>query len=87
MNVRVFGTGCANCRRLEAATREALAALEVSYELQKVEAIPEIAAAGVLRTPALEVDGQLVLQGRVPGIAELKVILEKAGASGAAPGS
>jgi len=85
MKVRVFGPGCANCRRLEAAVREALEALAVPYELHKVEAIPEIAAAGVLRTPALEIDGRLVLQGRVPGVTELKYIFEKTGAPGATP--
>lgn len=81
MKVRVFGPGCANCRRLEAAAREALDALAVPYDLAKVEALTEIAAAGVLRTPALEVDGRLVLQGRVPGVTELKYIFEKAGAA------
>lgn len=78
MEVRVFGPGCANCRRLEQATREALDALGVHYRLEKVEDVPAIAGAGVLRTPALEVDGRLVLQGRVPGATELRRILEKA---------
>jgi small redox-active disulfide protein 2 len=81
VRVRVFGPGCANCRRLEAAAREALDALAYSYELTKVETLPEIAAAGVLRTPALEIDGRVVLQGRVPGVAELKYIFEKAAAA------
>lgn len=85
MRIRVFGPGCANCRRLEAAAREALDALAVPYEISKVETLPEITAAGVLRTPALEIDGRLVLQGRVPGVTELKCIFEKAGATGTAP--
>jgi small redox-active disulfide protein 2 len=84
MKIRVFGPGCANCRRLEAAAREALDALAYPFELTKVETLPEITAAGVLRTPALEVDGHLVLQGRVPGVTELKYIFEKVGASGTA---
>lgn len=84
MKVRVFGPGCANCRRLEAAAREALDALAYSYEITKVEALPEITAAGVLRTPALEVDGRLVLQGRVPGVTELRYIFERAGTPGTA---
>lgn len=85
MRVRVFGPGCANCRRLESAAREALDALAVPYELSKVESLPEIAAAGVLRTPALEIDGRLVLQGRVPGVTELRRLFENAGASRTAP--
>lgn len=78
MEVRVFGPGCANCRRLEGAVRESLEALGYPYRLEKVEALAAIAAAGVLRTPALEIDGRLVLQGRVPGPTEMRRILEKA---------
>jgi len=80
MNVRVFGPGCANCRRLEAVAREALDGLGYPYALAKVQALPDIAAAGVLRTPALEIDGHLVLQGRVPGLTEMRRIFEKAAA-------
>jgi len=78
MQVQVFGPGCANCRRLEANAREALDALGYPYALEKVERIPDIAGAGVLRTPALAVDGRLILQGRVPGVIELQHILERA---------
>jgi small redox-active disulfide protein 2 len=78
MRVRVFGPGCARCHELERASREALDGLAYPYELTKVEDIPGIAAAGVLRTPALEIDGRLVLQGRVPGPTELRRIFEKA---------
>jgi len=81
MNVRVFGPGCANCRRLEAAAREALDALQLPYELTKVESLPDIVAAGVLRTPALEIDGRMVLQGRVPGVTEMRHIFEQAWAA------
>jgi len=84
VRIRVFGPGCANCRRLEAAAREALDALAYSYELTKVETLPDIVAAGVLRTPALEVDGRVVLQGRVPGVPELTYIFQKAAATGTA---
>jgi small redox-active disulfide protein 2 len=87
MNIRVFGPGCANCRRLESTAREALDALGYAYELTKVEALSDITAAGVLRTPALEIDGRLVLQGRVPGITELRRLLEKGAAAGPAPAS
>jgi len=85
MKVRVFGTGCANCRRLEATAREALDGLRYPYELSKVEQLPDIAAAGVLRTPALEIDGRLVLQGRVPGVAEMRHIFERAHAAAEQP--
>ena len=82
MKIQVYGTGCPRCRQLEASTREALATLQQPAEIEKVEDINAITAAGVLRTPALAVDGTLVLQGRVPGVRELTSILTKAGAGG-----
>lgn len=78
MDIRIFGPGCSNCQRLAETTRDALDALGYRYRLEKVEEVAAIAAAGVLRTPALEVNGRLVLQGRVPGSTEMRRILEKA---------
>jgi small redox-active disulfide protein 2 len=78
MLIRVFGPGCQRCQELEARTIDALAELQWAADVRKVADVPSIAAAGVLRTPALEIDGKLVLQGRVPGITELKRILGKA---------
>lgn len=80
MRIQVYGPGCARCRQLEASTREALAALGEVVEVEKVEDIASMTDAGVLRTPALAVDGKLVLQGRVPGVRELVSIFTKAGA-------
>jgi small redox-active disulfide protein 2 len=78
MQIRIFGPGCQRCRTLEERTREALAALGREADITKVEDIMEIAAAGALRTPAMQIDGRFVLQGRVPGVTELTHILSKA---------
>ena len=75
MKIDVYGPGCANCRRLEENTRAALQSLGWQAEISKVEDIKTIAASGVMRTPALAVDGTLVLQGRVPAASELEEIL------------
>lgn len=83
MKIQVYGPGCVRCRQLEASTREALATLHAPAEVEKVEDINAITAAGVLRTPALAIDGKLVLQGRVPGVRELASLLTKAGAGAA----
>ncbi len=80
MKIEVYGPGCANCRRLEANTRAALRTLGMEADVAKVEDIPAIAGAGVMRTPALGVDGRLLLQGRVPSAEELSGILEAAAA-------
>jgi small redox-active disulfide protein 2 len=79
MQIRIFGPGCARCHELEARTRQALTSLGGQAEVTKVEDIMEIAAAGALRTPAMQIDGHFVLQGRVPSVAELTSILAKAG--------
>ena len=78
MRIDVYGPGCANCRRLEQQTREALANIGMEADVTKVEDVVAIAEAGVMRTPALRIDGTLVLQGRVPGVTELEYIIQKA---------
>jgi small redox-active disulfide protein 2 len=78
MEIRIFGPGCSRCRELDARTREALGTLGRDASVTKVEDIMEIAAAGALRTPAMQINGRFVLQGRVPGVRELTSILGKA---------
>jgi small redox-active disulfide protein 2 len=77
MNIDVYGPGCANCKRLEQQTRDALANIGLEAAVTKVEDVVAIAEAGVMRTPALGIDGTLVLQGRVPGVTELEHIIKK----------
>ena len=81
MRLEVYGPGCANCKRLEQHSRDALAHMGLEAEVTKVEDVAAIAAAGVMRTPALAIDGKLVLQGRVPGVTELEYIIKKATAA------
>jgi small redox-active disulfide protein 2 len=78
MEIRIFGPGCARCKMLEERTREALAGLGREAKIIKVEDVFEIAAAGALRTPAMQIDGHFVLQGRVPGAKELTALLSQA---------
>jgi small redox-active disulfide protein 2 len=78
MEIRIFGPGCARCHELEARTREALGVLGRQADLAKVEDIMAIAAAGALRTPAMQINGRFVIQGRVPGVRELESLLGKA---------
>jgi small redox-active disulfide protein 2 len=65
LRIEVYGPGCANCRKLEENTRAALEDLGVSAEIVKVEDLTSMAAAGVMRTPALAVDGRLILHGKI----------------------
>ena len=66
MIVKVLGPGCRNCHRLEERTREALSRLGLEAEVEKVTDYGEIAAYGVLRTPGLVVDDEVVHSGSVP---------------------
>lgn len=75
MLIRVLGSGCANCKTLTARTTEAVAAAGLDATVEEVHDVAEIAACGVMTTPALDVDGQVVLAGRVPSVAELAALL------------
>ncbi len=76
--IEVLGSGCANCKSLEARSAEAVADLEMAASIVKVTDVGEIASRGVMSTPALVVDGQVVLAGRVPSVSELRAIISAA---------
>jgi small redox-active disulfide protein 2 len=75
MDIKILGTGCTKCRQLEALTRDAVAGLELDAEISKITDAGEIAAWGVMATPALVVDDQVVLAGRVPTQQALTALL------------
>lgn len=75
MKIQVLGTGCAKCKSLEKAVREVVAQNGIDAEVTKVEDIMEIMKFNVMTTPALVVDGKVVVKGRVPSNDELKQIL------------
>ncbi|NOQ26885.1 MAG: thioredoxin family protein [Bacteroidales bacterium] len=77
MEIKVLGSGCAKCKTLEKVTREAVAELSLDATVEKVEDIQKIIEYGVMITPALVIDGQVVLKGKVPKMKEMKEILTK----------
>ncbi len=70
--VKILGSGCANCRKLEAVAREAAASAGVEAEFVKVTDMKDILAYDVLSTPALVIDEKLVCSGRIPTQAEIR---------------
>jgi len=66
LTVKVFGPGCANCRKLEEIATHALAQAGVEGKVVKVSDTLAIVDAGVLKTPGLSIDGKLVCSGRIP---------------------
>ena len=75
MNIQILGTGCPKCKTLEKMTREVVEQNGISAEISKVEDIMEIMRFNVMTTPAIVIDGKVVLKGRVPSANELKEIL------------
>ena len=76
-SVKVLGSGCAKCNSLEAATKEALAELGMDTEIDHVKDFSQIAAYGVMTTPALVIDGKVVSYGKVLKTEEVVAILKK----------
>jgi small redox-active disulfide protein 2 len=74
-SVKVLGSGCANCERLTALTDQALADLGRGERVEKVTDYAVMAAMGVIATPALAIDDQVVLAGRIPALGALKELL------------
>ena len=73
--LQILGSGCANCQRLANNVQAAAKELGMDFTLEKVSDIQAIIQAGVMKTPALVVDGQVKLYGRVPDVEEIKTIL------------
>lgn len=78
MIIKVLGPGCTNCKNLERVTREAVAELGLDATIEKVEDYAEIAGYGIMSTPALVVDEEVLVYGRVPKVAELRALLAPA---------
>jgi small redox-active disulfide protein 2 len=77
MNIKILGTGCFNCKKLEANTRQAIEELGMESEIEKVTEIQDIMSYGIMSTPALMVDETALVAGIVPSVDELKEKLIK----------
>jgi len=77
MNIKVLGTGCKNCKTLEASTKAAVEQLGLTAQVEKVEDIQKIMEYGIMRTPGLVIDEKVVVSGRVPNVNEIKELLSK----------
>lgn len=66
LQIKVLGSGCANCKRLEQEVREALAGSAIDYEIVKVTEYADIMAYNILSTPGLVINETLVSAGRIP---------------------
>jgi small redox-active disulfide protein 2 len=77
MKIKVLGTGCPNCLKLEQNVNEALEAIGFNAEVIKVADMSEIINSGVMRLPAVVIDEEVKISGRVASTEELQEIIKK----------
>jgi len=78
LTIKVLGSGCANCKKLEALTHQTIAKLGIEAEVIKVTEYPEIMKYNIMSTPGLVVNEKVVSAGRIPSEAEITTYLTSA---------
>ena len=73
-NIKILGTGCPKCKTTEANVRKAVEELGIEAEIQKMEDITDILQYNIMSTPAVVVDEEVKVKGRVPDVNEIKAL-------------
>lgn len=79
MKIEILGTGCSKCKTTEKIVRKAVEELGIQAEIVKIEDLQQIIDKGVMMTPAVFIDGEAKIVGRIPSPDEVKKILQKRG--------
>ena len=74
--IQILGPGCSKCKQLAANAEAAAKTLGIDYHLEKITDISKITTFGVMMTPALVVDGQVKVVGKVPDVEAIKAMLK-----------
>lgn len=80
LSVKILGPGCPNCERVEKLTHKALGKLNLEADVQKVTDPAQIVEMGVMTTPGLAIDGEVVCKGRIPSLEEVTGYIQDAAA-------
>jgi len=75
MKFQIYGSGCSKCKALTDNTEAAAQALGISYDIEKITDMNDIIDAGVMRTPALAIDGEVVVEGKISSVDEIQKLL------------
>ncbi len=78
LNIKVLGSGCANCHKVEALAKQAVAQLGVEAKVELVSDVKEIMRYGVMSTPAVVINEKLVSSGRVPALSQITTMITDA---------
>ena len=79
MKIEVLGPGCPKCANAEANVKKALAELNKTAEVVKVTDINTMIEKGVIQTPALIIDGKIIMQGKIPTVEQIKQFIRQEG--------
>lgn len=77
MIIKILGTGCSKCEKLEKETINALAELDLSADVQKVTKMNEIMDYDVMMTPALVINDKVKVAGKIPRMEEIKKLIQE----------
>jgi len=78
MNIKILGTGCANCAKLESLAKQAVAELDIQATFEKVKNIEKILDYGIARTPGLVINEEVKSSGRIPSVDQIKTWIQEA---------
>ena len=77
--IQILGTACPKCKKLAEYAETAAQELGIDYEIEKISDINDIINFGVMMTPALALDGEVIIVGKVASIEEIKELINKEG--------
>jgi small redox-active disulfide protein 2 len=78
LNIKVLGSGCGNCHKVEELAKQAIAQLGVEAQVELVSDVKEMLHYGVMATPAIVINEKLVLSGRVPALSQVTTLITNA---------
>ena len=78
MTIKILGSGCANCEKVESLARQAVEELGVQADFEKVKDIEKILDYGIVRTPGLVINEQVMVAGKIPSLDQIKTWIQEA---------